>query len=470
MISMSLSRSLNAIVVTGLLSVPVVASAQTNPVTTGSIAAGSITARLQPYVTIPGADGPGQDLTFANDDSGRVFIATRNGRIDVVNNGTLSSTPFLNLNATGSLYTGGEGGFPGLAFSPTFATDKKFYTFTTENYVASNTADFGHPELMPTTGTVPTNQIVIREWTQSDSNPNVANMTSRVLMRINHPDSNHQGGGLKFGGDGNLYISLGDGGGANDNNGGVNSTTDGHTNATGNAQDTSVVFGKILRIDPRGNNSANKQYGIPSNNPFVAGGGLKEIYAYGLRNPYRISFDRATNLLYAGDVGQGSREEVDNITNGGNYGWVYREGTIATPGGRTAPGGFTSIDPIAEYTHGDGDAIQGGFVYRGSAIPALVGKYVFGDYQGTSNLGRLFYMDAAGGTISEFKYDLTNGGASPSTINSQVFGFGEGANGELYALFANGQILQFVPEPGTASVLLIASVTVLRRRRRQLRL
>lgn len=149
-----------------------------------------------------------------------------------------------------------------------------------------------------------------------------------------------------------------------------------------------MPFGKILRIDPNGTNSGNGQYGIPATNPFATDttGKLKEIYAYGFRNPYRFSFDSATGQLWVGDVGQSNREEVDTVTNGSNYGWPFREGTRdnSADAGRTTPAGFTSISPIGEYTHGDGIATIGGFIYHGSDIPALDGKYVFGDLGGPS--------------------------------------------------------------------------------------
>jgi glucose/arabinose dehydrogenase len=200
---------------------------------------------------------------------------------------------------------------------------------------------------------------------------------------------------------------------------------------------------------------------------------LKEIYAYGPRNPYRIGFDRGTGTLYVGNVGQGQRESVDTIagpatTN--NFGWPYFEGTRDNQAdtGRTAPAGFTFTHPIAEYTHADGEAIIGGTVYRGTTIPSLVGKYVFGDLgNGTTNtVGRLFYTDAAGGTISEFKYDTTNGGLAPS---SNLYGFGEGQNGELYAFFSNGDIVQFVPEPAALPLAggLLLMLAVRRRTGRQ---
>jgi Glucose / Sorbosone dehydrogenase len=191
-----------------------------------------------------------------------------------------------------------------------------------------------------------------------------------------------------------------------------------------------------------------------------------------MRNPYRFSFDSQTGHLIVGDVGQDTREEVDDITAGGqgNYGWPYKEGT-STNTFWTTPGGFTSIAPIAEYqnsapNNGGGDAVIGGFVYHGSLMPQLDGKYIFGDLDGAAGgVGKLMYTDpAGGGQIFELKYDLTNGGASPASINSQLYGFGEDSNNELYALFANGQILHFVPEPTCIATLAPMLVLLIRRR------
>ncbi len=457
-----------------VIQTPTPSRAQTSP-----ILKGSQTIKLTRIATVPAADGTPQDIVTAPGITNTQYITTRNGDILTLTNGTLSTTPFLNMPATGiSIYTGGEGGLLGIAFSPTFSTPgtfgfDKFYTFDTEPFSTTGpAADFSSPELAPTTGVAPNNQIVLREWTVPSPGSTTANTTSRVLMRINHPQNNHQGGSLRFGPDGDLYVGLGDGGGANDENGSANTNTDGHTNATGNAQNTNVVFGKLLRINPNPaagagfTTSTNSQYSTPNTNPFATSGGLPEIYADGLRNPYRFSFDSATGKLYLGNVGQSNIESVDTVTNGGNYGWPYFEGTRNNQAdtGRTAPVGFTFTTPISEYTHGDGEAIIGGEVYHGSAIPALDNQYVFGDLGGTSSggaIGRLFYTPAAGGTISEFNYDLS--GLTPT---SNLYGFGTDNNGELDAFFSNGDIdrISNVPEPASL-ILLCAAIPMLLRRR-----
>jgi glucose/arabinose dehydrogenase len=416
---------------------------------TSSIVAGNITVKLALAGMIDtSTDGTPQDLTFAPDDSGRVFIATRNGDIRILKKGKISSTPFLDMAGDGiSVYTGGEGGFLGLAFSPNFASNHLFYTLDTEPFSESGpAADFGSPELFPTTNVDPNNVIVVREWHVSRNNVNRAGPTSRVLMRINHPQDNHQGGELRFGADGDLYIGLGDGGGADDRNGSPSNSSDGHNNAIGNGQDLTVPFGKIFRINPDPTPrsgfivSANSQYSIPDDNPFAStsNGDLKEIFAYGFRNPYRFSFDSATGRLYVGDVGQDSREEEDIVTNGGNYGWPFREGTLdnSAPDGRTTPANFSSIAPIAEYTHSDGNATIGGDIYHGKN-KSLDGEYVFGDLAGTVGIGRLFFTSAAGGTISELKYD-----PSGITPTDPLYGLGVDSASNLYAFFASGQILK----------------------------
>lgn len=240
-------------------------------------------------------------------------------------------------------------------------------------------------------------------------------------MVIDQPQNNHNGGDLAFDNNDNLYISLGDGGGANDQG-------PGH-GLLGNSRNSSNVLGSILRIDPLGMNSANGKYGIPIDNPFVDEAGEDEIFAFGLRNPYRMSFDAMTDDLYTADVGQNEVEEVDLITSGGNYGWNWKEGSFffynsANTGtfiSSVAPPGLPNnlVEPIAEYDHDDGVSITGGYVYRGTQIAALQGRYVFGDF-----LRRLFYLDDSQ-NILEF---LGSG------VSAFVAGFGQDADNELYVV------------------------------------
>jgi hypothetical protein len=403
-----------------------------------------VTVQLQPVVDVAGAFGPPTFATHADDGSGRLFLPTLNGFIRMLDGGTEST--FLDIESTGvNVMGGGERGFLGLAFHPNFAATLgtpgrgKLYTLTSEP--ASGGADFSHPDPSETAAD---HYSVLREWNVSDSNPNVVDTSaginsSRVLLRLVQPQSNHNGGAIDFGPDNNLYIAVGDGGGSNDNDGGVNNNSDGHTNGTGNAQDLRTVLGKILRIDPLGTNSANGRYGVPADNPFVGVNGVDEIFAYGLRNPFRMGFDRETGLLYAGDVGQGQREEVDLITSGGNYGWVYWEGTRANRGG--GPAFPSTVAPVGEYTHGDGNSIIGGFVYRGDKLPMLEGKYVFGDLAGTTGVGRLFYLDLDTHLIKEFVL-------SSGPVPGRLFGIGEGDDGELYATFETGDVLRFSAPTG----------------------
>jgi hypothetical protein len=267
---------------------------------------------------------------------------------------------------------------------------------------------------------------------------------------MDKPQFNHNGGALVFGQDHMLYVSLGDGGGADDQ--GV-----GHV-AQGNAQSLAPgnVLGKILRIDPLGRNSANGKYGIPPDNPFVGKGGADEIFAYGFRNPFRMSFDPFGRLV-VGDVGQNDIEEVDIVTSGGNYGWRVKEGTFLFddngPNSDTdedigkgfvyadSPGAPVDLlDPVAQYDHSDGPgkpetriAVLGGFVYRGHDIKALRGQYVFGDYSGEASKtpeGHLFTLG-----IHNDVENLAPVNRNP--LHLAVLGFGQDREGELY-LFANG--------------------------------
>ncbi len=315
-----------------------------------------------------------------------------------------------------------ERGLLGLAFHPDYRTNGLVYTYTSEP--ADGTADFS---TMPS-GVPANHESVIREW--HVPNPNRANAavdptSSRVLLTIDQPQFNHNAGALTFGPDGMLYIALGDGGAADDQ--GV-----GHA-GRGNGQDRSEgnVLGKILRIDPTGSSSANGQYGIPADNPFVDGPGADEIFAFGFRNPFRMSFDGDT--LIAADVGQNDIEEVDVVVAGGNYGWPVKEGTFLFDANRGGPGFTTTnspgvpsrmIDPIAQYDHDEGVSVAGGFVYRGRAVPALSGSYVFGDLTRSfaGPQGRVFHLTDSG-SIAEL-----------AALDVFVIAFGQDRRGEVYLM------------------------------------
>ena len=374
---------------------------------------------------------------------GRLFVTDQDGILWSIELATGNKAVFLDVSgqitALGIFGPGSfdERGLLGVAFHPGYASNGLLYTYTSEP--VTGTADFS---TMPV-ATVANHHAVIAEWNVPDpTNPaSVVNAASeRELMRIDEPQFNHNAGALNFGPDGRLYISLGDGGGADDVDGQafIGGPIIGH--GTGNGQDPTNPLGTILRIDPSGSNSANGQYGIPADNPFVGVGGfVDEIYAYGFRNPFRFSFDQSGGAMYIADVGQNDIEEIDIGAAGGNYGWNHKEGSFFfDPNGNDA--GFVTntdpgvppglIDPIAEYDHDEGIAVVGGFVYRGSDLPGLNGKYVFGDFaQSFNNDGRLFHLD--GGQIVEFQL------SDRIALNLSLLGFGQDADGEVYVL-ANG--------------------------------
>ena len=357
-----------------------------------------------------------------------LFVVDQPGILWAVNLATNTKTPFLNVGPTGlnRLVTLGvlgpntfdERGLLGVAFHPNYQTNGLLYTYTSEPTAGAPT----FPTTVPLPST-PDHQNVVAEWKANNpANPaaGVNPASRRELMRVDWPQFNHDGGDLAFGPDDFLYISMGDGGGADDADGQEFVVADGALPANtvpivghqgdGNAQKLNTPLGKILRIDVNGNNSANGQYGIPADNPFVPGPGLDEIFAFGFRNPYRFSFDSATGKLYVGDVGQNDIEEVDLVVKGGNYGWNAKEGTLffhingndegfasEVDNDRASP---DMIDPIAQYdTHGEGHSVIGGFVYHGSRIPQLKDRYVFGEFSrvfnfpsGPHNFGRLLYL------------------------------------------------------------------------------
>jgi glucose/arabinose dehydrogenase len=362
-------------------------------------------------------------LTHSPGDASRLFIVGRGGTIRVLNlsSGVLETTPFLTIP---NVDTTGEGGLLGMAFHPDYQTNGKFYV--------NVTIDDGGGAAFSTH---------VREYTVS-GNPNVADAASaRQILSFGQPQSNHNGGWIGFNPNNHyLYIATGDGGGGND-------TGTGHTAGTGNAQDiTDNLLGKILRVDVNGDDfpaDTNKNYAIPTTNPFVGVTGDDEIFAYGLRNPFRAGFDRATGDLWIGDVGQSAREEIDFLpassAGGENYGWRLREGMIATPtggvGGSQPPG---NAEPVYDYNR-DADAfggtvVTGGYVYRGPD-PALQGKYFFLDSRNSASAADNNYwiFDPADpyGTVQNIDGLLTPDEGSPMFPVS----FGEDEMGNLYIAY-----------------------------------
>jgi glucose/arabinose dehydrogenase len=340
-----------------------------------------------------------------NDGTARLFVVQQGGQIRIIQNGALVATPFLDVSSNTGFVSGGEEGLLGLAFHPSFGTNRRFFVYYTRSV----------------SGQV---QSVFSEYAASAANPNLADASSeRIMLIVNQPFDNHKGGQLAFGPDGFLYIGLGDGGSGGD--------------PQGNGQNLQMLLGKILRIDINGAFAPGKQYAIPPDNPFVSGGGLPEIWAYGLRNPWRFSFDRASGKLFAGDVGQDSFEEVDIITKGGNFGWNKMEASHCYP-----PGSMCStaglILPIMEYAHNaaGGSAIIGGFVYHGSAVSGLAGDYVFGDLSS----GHVW----AGAEDMSGNWNQTLVLTHALTVSS----FGQDTAGELYLLdYGNGAVLRIVAAP-----------------------
>jgi glucose/arabinose dehydrogenase len=328
-------------------------------------------------------------VTNAHDHSNRLFIVEQAGVIKVLQPG--SSTPTVFLDVTSKVWFGGERGLLGLTFHPTFTANRRFFV----NYTKK-----------------PDGATVIAEYLVSNSNPNVAETTEKVILTIAQPFSNHNGGMIEFGPDGFLYVGMGDGGSAND---------------PGNrAQNIEDLLGKILRIDVDNPASPTQPYTSPSSNPyFGATPGRDEIFALGMRNPWRFSFDRATGLIYAGDVGQSSKEEIDVISLGGNYGWRVFEGTLCTSldPPLCSQSGYTA--PITEYNAGC--AVIGGYVYRGNRLSLPPGSYVFGDHC----TGVIFLLD---------------GSAQTMLLNSDVLisSFGEDEQGEIYVVGLSGSVYRIV--------------------------
>lgn len=343
---------------------------------------------------------------------GRMLVVERAGRVRILNpaSGAIAPTPFLDI--TGQTTTDGERGLLGLALAPDFAASGTFYIYMTN-----------------TTG-----NIEIRRYRTLAGNRDQADPASAdAILTIPHTAANnHNGGWIEFGPDGLLYLAVGDGG----------------AGQSANAQNRNVLLGKVLRIDPASDafpGDAARDYAIPAGNPFASGGGSPEIWAYGLRNPFRASFDSATGNLWIGDVGEGAREEVDLMRPGdagANFGWNVVEGTLGTP-----QAGF--VPPVAEYGHGSGprqgNAITGGRVYRGP-IEALRGQYIFADFISNNIWSVPVSAISLGQTVPSSSFVLRNADFTPNagTIGS-IAAFGVDAAGNLYIVDLGGEVFRIEP-------------------------
>jgi glucose/arabinose dehydrogenase len=353
-------------------------------------------------------------LTHAGDGSQRRFIVEQDGRIRILTgSGVLLTTPFLDIRGrVRSPADGGgntERGLLGLAFHPSYETNGLFYVNYTRQTTSSST----------------NGDTVIAEYHRSSTNADRASATERTVLVINQPYSNHNGGGIAFGPDGFLYIATGDGGSSGD--------------PGDRAQNKSSLLGKILRINPR-KTSSGRPYSVPSSNPFYGDvPGDSRIWSYGLRNPWRFSFDRTLGDLWIGDVGQNTWEEIDwskasrttgrNAGRGRNYGWDQWEGRHCFEDCPNPTTGYTF--PVAEYSHTYGCSVTGGYVYRGTAYPDMQGAYIFGDYCS----GRIWAVNSAGdGNQAEVLLRDTG---------YMISSFGEDERGRLYLTsWSSGEVFR----------------------------
>jgi len=356
----------------------------------------------------------------------RLFILEQPGRIRILKAGTLLTQPFLDIQ--GLVNNGGnEQGLLGLAFHPQYATNGYFYVYYTAGSGAGN--------------------VVIERYSVT-SNPDSANAGSALrILSIAEPFTNHNGGHIEFGPDGYLYAGPGDGGSGGD--------------PADRAQNGMVLLGKMLRIDVNGDDfpaDPNRNYAIPPSNPFAGNPSfLDEIWAWGMRNPYRFSFDRLTGDLWIGDVGQNCWEEIDfqpaSSAGGENYGWDTMEGLHCFNESNfndcnNGPCNTGFVDPILEYSHGGSPfrcSLTGGVVYRGSAIPAIQGAYFYADY--CSN--QIWSLRYAGGTVT----DLTDWTATldpPTTNINSIVAFGQDGAGEMYIVDRGGEVFKVLPDPASA--------------------
>ncbi len=331
----------------------------------------------------------------------RLFIVEQAGRIRIVESGQLLAQAFLDIRDR--VASGGEEGLLGVAFHPNYAGNGYFYVDYTHLNNARDTL-----------------YTLIERYSVSPAPDSADSASHKVILRIVQPYTNHNGGLVMFGPDGMLYIGMGDGGSGGD--------------PENRAQNRDSLLGKLLRIDV----DHGDPYAIPASNPFAAGGGAPEIWALGLRNPWRYAFDRAAGLLYIADVGQNLWEEVSvaPAAQGGlNYGWRIMEGLHCFNATSCSSTGL--VQPVVEYGHANGCSITGGFVYRGTRAPSLVGQY--------------FYSDYCSGWMRSFAY--ANGAVTGQTTWSlnvslgNVLSFGEDSAGELYVLSGGGSVYRIAPAP-----------------------
>jgi uncharacterized repeat protein (TIGR03806 family) len=355
--------------------------------------------------------------------SARWYVVQKTGQVRVFDNSANVSSASTFIDISGRLNSdpgssNDERGLLGMAFHPNYPTDPRVYLFYTGTDAALGLVDR------------------VSEFRTTDNGATLSAGTELVLLNVDDPESNHNGGNLAFGPDGFLYIGIGDGGGGGDSHGTI-----------GNGQLLTTLLGKMLRIDIA-NSTSTTTYAIPSTNPYAAnarcnatGNGTAncpEIYAYGFRNPWRWSFDRVSGELWLNDVGQSALEEVDKVTANGNYGWRCLEGT--NPYDSTCGSNPNPIPPIAQYGRSLGQSTTGGFVYRGNAIPNLYGRYLFADF--------------ATGNIWQIPRDttptLTLGAGSPARdTNLQISSFGQDTDGELYVVHLGGTLHKIVPASGS---------------------
>jgi glucose/arabinose dehydrogenase len=354
-------------------------------------------------------------LTQPPGDSARLFVVEKAGRIRILRDGALLETPFLTIDAVSE--RGQEMGLLGLAFHPRYADNGRFYVYYST--LQGGTAHISR----------------VAEYRTSGDDPDLADAASeRVLFEVSEPQDNHNGGNLQFGSDGYLYIGLGDGGGGGDQHG-----------QTGNGQNLGTMLGKILRIDVNGTGSgATGNYAIPEGN--LGGEGvLPEIWSYGLRNPWRFSFDPCLGDMYIGDVGQNVIEEVDFEpagSSGRNYGWRLMEGDACfDPSSGCNATTQNLVLPVAQYDHDIGQSITGGYVYRGAAIPELRGTYLYADYQSA----RFFALRMANGSVAQEQLDITDN-INPGSAVAGIASFGQDNAGALYVVSYGGTVYRIDAE------------------------